>query len=108
MKQPAPRVEGATVVAMSCGQRFGAAAVCHSPRLAEHCRRSAAVDCAAVILSLSLILCFEGRQWYRRRFFILLLPIALAVMIYALSPEFENASPQLQIALFFGGCLFVA
>jgi hypothetical protein len=55
---------------------------------------------------LSLILCFEGPRWYRRPFFLSLFPIALASMIYALLPRFENASPEVRIPLFFGG-LFV-
>jgi len=55
---------------------------------------------------LSLILCFEGRRWYRRPFFLRLLPVALGGMAYALSPEFENAGPQLQIPLFCVG-LFI-
>ena len=55
---------------------------------------------------LSLILCFEGRRWYRRSFFLRLLPVALAGMAYALSPEFENAGPLLQAPLFCAG-LFV-
>jgi SAM-dependent methyltransferase len=54
----------------------------------------------------SLILCFEGRHWYHRSFFLRLLPVALAGMTYALSPQFENAGPLLQVPLFCGG-LFV-
>lgn len=55
---------------------------------------------------LSLILCFEGRNWYRRALFLRLLPVLLGGMAYALSPEFENAGPQLLIPLFCLG-LFV-
>jgi SAM-dependent methyltransferase len=55
---------------------------------------------------LSLILCFEGRNWYRRAWFLRLLPVFLGSMAYALSPEFENAGPELQIPLFCAG-LFV-
>ena len=55
---------------------------------------------------LSLILCFEGRIWYRRKWFLLLLPVVLGGMAYALSPEFENVGPVLQIPLFCLG-LFV-
>lgn len=55
---------------------------------------------------LSLILCFEGHRWYRRSLFLRLLPAALGGMAYALSPEFENAGPQLQIPLFCAG-LFI-
>ena len=55
---------------------------------------------------LSLILCFEGHRWYQRTLFLRLLPVALGGMAYALSPEFENAGPQLQIPLFCAG-LFI-
>ena len=55
---------------------------------------------------LSLILCFEGRGWYRREWFLRLLPVLLGGMAYALSPEFANAGPELQIPLFCTG-LFV-
>lgn len=55
---------------------------------------------------LSLILCFENERWYRRPFFLRLLAVALAGMIYALAPEFANAGPFLQIPLFCVG-LFV-
>jgi spermidine synthase len=55
---------------------------------------------------LSLILCFDGERWYRRFLFLRLLAVALAGMIYALSPEFANAGPWLQIPLFCIG-LFV-
>jgi SAM-dependent methyltransferase len=55
---------------------------------------------------LSLILCFEGRGWYRREWFLRLLPVFLGGMAYALSPVFENAGPLLKIPLFCLG-LFV-
>ena len=55
---------------------------------------------------LSLILCFEGHRWYRRSSYLRLLPVALGGMAYALSPEFENAGPLLQVPLFCAG-LFV-
>ncbi len=55
---------------------------------------------------LSLILCFEGGRWYRRRLFLPLLPVALAAMAYLLSPRFEGAGPQLLIPLYFAG-LFI-
>jgi predicted O-methyltransferase YrrM len=55
---------------------------------------------------LSLILCFEGKGWYRREWFFRLLPVFLGGMAYALSPKFENAGPQLLIPLFCLG-LFV-
>jgi hypothetical protein len=55
---------------------------------------------------LSLILCFEGHRWYRRSLFLRLLPVALAGLTYALSPEFENAGPLLQVPLFCAG-LFI-
>jgi len=55
---------------------------------------------------LSLILCFEGHGWYRRFFFLRLLAVALGGMAYALSPDFVNAGPLLQVPLFCAG-LFV-
>jgi len=55
---------------------------------------------------LSLILCFEGRGWYRRSWFLRLLLVFLGSMAYALSPQFENAPPGLLIPLFCLG-LFV-
>jgi hypothetical protein len=55
---------------------------------------------------LTLILCFEGRNWYRRSLFLRLLPVFLGGMAYSLSPEFENAGPELLIPLFCVG-LFV-
>ena len=54
---------------------------------------------------LSLILCFAGDRWYRRRLFLPLLPIALGGMAYALSPQFENPGGA-QILLYFAG-LFI-
>lgn len=58
------------------------------------------------IYLLTLILCFEGDRWYRRRLFLPLLPVALAAMAYLLSPRFEGMGPQLLIPLYFAG-LFV-
>ncbi len=55
---------------------------------------------------LSLILCFEGHRWYRRFFFLRLLAVALGGMTYALSADFANAGPALQVPLFCAG-LFV-
>jgi hypothetical protein len=55
---------------------------------------------------LSLILCFEGHRWYQRSFYLRVLPVVLGGMAYALSPEFENAGPLLQVPLFCAG-LFV-
>ena len=55
---------------------------------------------------LTLILCFEGQGWYSRRIFLPLLPVALGGMAYALAPRFENAGPELQLLLYFGG-LFI-
>jgi len=55
---------------------------------------------------LSLILCFDGERWYPRFLFVRFLAVALAGMGYALSPEFANAGPWLQIPLFCIG-LFV-
>ena len=52
------------------------------------------------IYLLSLILCFENERWYRRPFFLKLLAVALAGMIYSLAPEFANAGPTLLIPLF--------
>ena len=56
---------------------------------------------------LSLILCFEGERWYRRRLFLPLLPAALAAMAYLLSPRFEGAGPRWLIPLYFAG-LFIS
>ena len=55
---------------------------------------------------LSLILCFEGRAWYHRGFFLRLLGVALGGMAYAVSPLFANMPLVPLIALFCGG-LFV-
>jgi len=55
---------------------------------------------------LSLILCFEGERWYRRRLFLPLLPVALAAMAYLLSPRFEGMGPRWLIPLYFAG-LFI-
>jgi hypothetical protein len=55
---------------------------------------------------LSLVLCFEGERWYRRRLFLPLLPVALAAMAYLLSPRFEGAGPRWLIPLYFAG-LFI-
>jgi spermidine synthase len=49
---------------------------------------------------LSLVLCFEGRNWYRRFLFLRLLAVALGGMAYALSPDFANAGPMLLVPLF--------
>ncbi len=54
----------------------------------------------------TLILTFEGHAWYRRFFFLRLLAVALGGMTYALSPDFANAGPLLQVPLFCAG-LFV-
>jgi len=58
------------------------------------------------IYLLTLILCFEGHGRYRRFFFLRLLAVALGGMTYALSPDFANAGPLLQVPLFCAG-LFV-
>jgi hypothetical protein len=55
---------------------------------------------------LSLIGCFEGHRWYRRSWFLRLLPVALGGMAYALLPQFENAGPPLTIPLYCAG-LFI-
>jgi len=55
---------------------------------------------------LTLILCFAADSWYRRVVFLPVLPIALAVMAWLLSPQFESASPRLQIPIYFAG-LFI-
>jgi SAM-dependent methyltransferase len=55
---------------------------------------------------LSFILCFEGRAWYRRNFFLRLLGVALGGMTYALAPDFANAPLYVLIPLYCSG-LFV-
>ena len=55
---------------------------------------------------LSMILCFEGGNWYRRFFFLRFAAVALGGMAFALSPDFVNAGPLLQIPLFCAG-LFI-
>jgi len=55
---------------------------------------------------LSFILCFEGRGWYRRTFFLRLLGVAVGGMTYALSPELATLPFWLAISLFCAG-LFV-
>lgn len=55
---------------------------------------------------LSFILCFEGRNWYRREFFLRLLAVVLGAMTYALSQDFANLPLRVLIPLFCGG-LFV-
>ena len=58
------------------------------------------------IYLLSFILCFEGRTWYRRLFFLRLLAVGLGAMTYALSPDFSNLPVRVLVPLFCGG-LFV-
>jgi hypothetical protein len=55
---------------------------------------------------LTFILCFEGRNWYRRLFFLRLLAVALGAMTYALSSDFSNLPLRVLVPLFCGG-LFV-
>lgn len=55
---------------------------------------------------LSFILCFDGRGWYRRTFFLRLLGVAVGGMTYALSPELAALPFWLAIGLFCAG-LFV-
>ena len=55
---------------------------------------------------LTFILCFEGRNWYRRFFFLRLLAVALGAMTYALSSDFSNLPLRVLVPLFCGG-LFV-
>lgn len=55
---------------------------------------------------LSMIICFEGGNWYRRFLFLRLAGVALGGMAFALSPDFVNAGPLLQIPLFCAG-LFI-
>jgi hypothetical protein len=62
------------------------------------------------IYLVSFILCFDGRGWYRRYFFLRVLGLALASMAYALSPAFEGFPFKFQIVLFcvalFACCMF--
>ena len=55
---------------------------------------------------LTFILCFEGRAWYGRYFFLRLLGVALGAMAYALSPGFSGLPLAVSIPLFCS-CLFV-
>ncbi len=55
---------------------------------------------------LSFILCFEGRAWYHRDFFLRLLGVALASVAYALAPSFSGLPLLVSIPLYCG-CLFV-
>ncbi len=55
---------------------------------------------------LSFILCFEGRAWYHRDFFLRLLGVALASVAYALAPSFSGLPLIVSIPLYCG-CLLV-
>ena len=59
---------------------------------------------------LTFILCFGGRVWYRRDFFLRLLAVALGSMAYALSPSFAILPLAVSIPLFccslFVCCMF--
>ena len=59
---------------------------------------------------LTFILCFEGRAWYRRDFFLRLLGVALGAMAYSLAPSFAGLPLGVSIPLFccclFVGCMF--
>lgn len=59
------------------------------------------------IYLLSLILCFESDRWYRRRLFLPLLAVALAAMVWLLSPRFEDLGPHWLIPLYFAA-LFIS
>ena len=58
---------------------------------------------------LTLILCFEGRNWYRRGPFLKLLALALAAMAGALAPGRANLPPYVLVPFFcaglFAGCM---
>jgi hypothetical protein len=62
------------------------------------------------IYLLSFILCFDGRGWYRRYFFLRFLGLALGSMAYALSPAFAGLPFKVQIVIFcaslFACCMF--
>ena len=62
------------------------------------------------IYLLSFILCFDGRGWYHRGFFLRFLGLALASMAYALSPSFADTPFKVVIPLFcvglFACCMF--
>ena len=85
-----------------------ASAPCSPSRISQNVARGpAAVDCAPLSLYLlSLILCFADRSLYGRFLFLRLLAVALGGMAYALSPDFANAGPLLQVPLFCAG-LFI-
>lgn len=59
-----------------------------------------------VLYLLTFILCFEGRDWYRRDFFLKLLGVALGSVAYALAPSFSGLPLKVSIPLFCC-CLFV-
>ena len=62
------------------------------------------------IYLLSFILCFDGRSWYHRSFFLRFLGLSLASMAYALSPSFADIPFKVGIPLFciglFACCMF--
>ena len=55
---------------------------------------------------LTFILCFEGRNWYRRDLFLRLLGVALGSMAYAVAPSFAGLPLAVSIPLYCC-CLFV-
>jgi hypothetical protein len=59
------------------------------------------------IYLLTFILCFDGREWYRRSLFIVLLPAALGAMGWTLADRNLTHRLELQIAVFCAG-LFIA
>ncbi len=59
---------------------------------------------------LTFILCFEGREWYRRGFFLRMLGVVLGSLAYALAPSFSGLPLKVSIPLFccslFVCCMF--
>lgn len=55
---------------------------------------------------LSFILCFEGRGWYKRGFFLRLLAVSLAAMAYAIPPQYSGGRLFMVIPIYLVG-LFI-
>ncbi|MFB3826818.1 MAG: spermidine synthase [Bryobacteraceae bacterium] len=58
------------------------------------------------IYLLSFIICFDATRHYRRRLYLLMLPVALGIMAYLLSP-YQPGYNVLQVVAVSNACLFV-